>query len=79
MNDPVTTTARPGAASNVSTHAASATVPDDEDDSAVNYGPVPGHKAQRLPTNIYATFAQARALSGQARPSLPLLLRVGIP
>ncbi|KIJ11841.1 hypothetical protein PAXINDRAFT_15294 [Paxillus involutus ATCC 200175] len=82
MNDPVTTTARPGAASNVSTRAASATVPDDEDDSAVNYGPVPGHKAQRLPTNIYATFdtdrpwprpgpSQARpkpGLSGQARP-----------
>ncbi|KIJ21130.1 hypothetical protein PAXINDRAFT_6899 [Paxillus involutus ATCC 200175] len=58
MNDPVTTTARPGVASNVSSCAVSAksTVPDDEDDSAVNYGPVPGHEAQRLPTNIYATF-----------------------
>ncbi|KIJ18013.1 hypothetical protein PAXINDRAFT_9099 [Paxillus involutus ATCC 200175] len=56
MNDPVTTTTRPGAASNVSSRVASTTVPDDEDDSAVNYGPVPGHKAQQLPTNIYATF-----------------------
>ncbi|KIJ13855.1 hypothetical protein PAXINDRAFT_13403 [Paxillus involutus ATCC 200175] len=35
MNDPVTTTTCPGAASNVSSRAASvATVPDDEDDSA---------------------------------------------
>ncbi|KIJ07279.1 hypothetical protein PAXINDRAFT_19523 [Paxillus involutus ATCC 200175] len=41
MNDLVTTTARPGAASNVSTRAASvATVPDDKDDSAIGLGPL---------------------------------------
>ncbi|KIJ09235.1 hypothetical protein PAXINDRAFT_17655 [Paxillus involutus ATCC 200175] len=65
MNDLVTTTARPGAASNVSTRAASvATVPDDEDDSATGpgLGPsqalIPGLSGQARPVHHYTFLSQ---------------------